>query len=206
MNTSSTRVRLLACGVFRREFYALAEFLQSSFDPVFIDSRLHLDPERLKLIIGHAITKQQGRPIVLAFGDCCPHMDKLEGTTHVARTVGLNCSQILLGSQRYRELQRERVFLLMPEWALRWECVLKEELGLATAELARDFMTHIMCRAAYIDTGVMPIPKEQLSLFSEYSGLPVTIETVGLERLEEALKKALAALMPHGNEAEASYG
>ncbi len=193
MKHDTARVRLIGCGIFKQEFSLLSESLRASFELTFMDSRLHMNPERLDRLLQDLLAKHEGQATVLAYGDCCPHMDHLCSTRNVGRIQETNCCEILLGSERYREYRKQGVFLLLPEWALHWKSILKKDLGLKTAELARDFMTQTMTRAVYLDTGVTPVPLEELERFSKYSGLPLTIECVGLEKLEAALLKALGS-------------
>ncbi len=187
-------VRLIGCGIFRHEFKLLPEPLQAAFLPSFTDSMLHMDPPRLDSILTAAMEGVQERETVLAFGDCCPYMREIASRAGVARTPGVNCCEIYLGSERYRELRKERVFFLMPEWAARWKHIFMTELGLHTQELARDFMAQSMRRAVYIDTGSVPVPVEALAEFSEYTGLGVTVEVTGPEHFAAALSKALAGM------------
>ncbi len=184
-------VRLIACGIFRQEFGLLEPGLRERFSPTFMDSMLHMEPGRLDSILRSALP--DGRPpAVLAYGDCCPHMDLLASPPRAARTDGVNCCEIWLGSARYRSLRDEAVFFLMPEWALRWARIIKRELGLDSPELARDFMSQSMRSAVYIDTGVMPVPESHLEAFSAYTGLACRVETVGPGNFREAVVRALA--------------
>lgn len=185
-------VRLIGCGIFRHEFRLLPETLQAAFRPSFTDSMLHMDPPRLDNILTAAMEGGQKQKTVLAFGDCCPYMREIASREGVARTPGVNCCEIYLGSERYRKLRSERVFFLMPEWAVRWKHIFIKELGLCTKDLAREFMTQSMRRAVYIDTGSVPVPVEVLAGFSEYTGLAVTVEVTGPEHFTAALSKALA--------------
>ncbi len=184
-------VLLLGCGVFKREFALLPESLLDGFRPVFLDSMLHMEPARLDLILKNALEKTDAEQVVLAFGDCSPHLPDFDDQARTVRVAGCNCCEIWLGSQRYRELRKEAAFFLMPEWALRWEHIIRHELGLNTKELARDFMTQTMRRAVYIDTGVMPVPTEALEAFGWYTDLPVAVEKTGPEHLIAALEMAM---------------
>ncbi len=56
---------------------------------------------------------------------------------HVGRVAVINCAQLLVGRDRYRQLMREKAFLVLPEWARRWENIMKDELGL-DREMAHD--------------------------------------------------------------------
>jgi len=194
MRSRQNPVLLLGCGVFKHEFDLLPETLRAKFRPVFLDSMLHMEPARLDLILKNALERQGGEPVVLAFGDCSPHLPDFGNQACTVRVAGCNCCEIWLGKQRYRALRKEAVFFLMPDWALRWEYIIKEELGLKTKDLARDFMAQTMRRAVYIDTGVIPVPTEALEAFSIYTDLPLTVEKVGPAHFAAALKSALRRL------------
>jgi hypothetical protein len=187
-------VRLLSCGVFRDEYHLLPEDLRQDLYPVFLDSMLHMDPAKMDGILDSFLQKQGDNPAIIAFGDCCPHMQELGDVTCVARTDGVNCCEIYLGRERYRTLRKERTFFLMPEWALRWERIVRNELGLVDKQLARDFMAESMEKAVYIDTGIIPVPEAELAAFSDYTGLKVSVETVGPEHFISAVKAAIMHL------------
>jgi hypothetical protein len=191
MSGEGKPVLLLGCGIFKREFALLPEFLRNGFHPVFLDSMLHMEPARLDLILTNALERAGDDPVVLAFGDCSPHLPEFDSHARTARVEGCNCCEIWLGRQRYRELRREAAFFLMPEWTLRWERIIKDELGLKTKELAKDFMAQTLRRAVYIDTGVIPVPTEALEAFSVYTGLPITVDKVGPGHFTAALETAL---------------
>lgn len=204
-------VRLIGCGIFRNEFRLLPEPLQAAIKPTFMDSMLHMDPPHLDSILSATMDGVKKEDVVLAYGDCCPYMRELASRSGVARTPGINCCEIYLGPERYRQLRKERVFFLMPEWAARWKHIFLTELGLHTRELARDFMAQSMSRAVYIDTGTVPVPIEPLAEFSDYTGLAVTVEFTGPEHfaaaLESALKDALKnTLSTEGNAGTARNG
>jgi len=185
----------IACGVLRPELEALAAAGRLTGVRIYLDSMLHMSPPALEVQLGRVL---QDRALpkdlatqILVYGDCCPGMQGLlEG--HGARRVDApNCAQMLLGRARFRELMRERAFLMLPEWTLRWETVFREELALGP-ENARLCMQGLITGLVYLDTGVMPVPHEELEACGRYLGLPYRVETVGLEELERALAAALA--------------
>lgn len=194
MNRGPGRVRLLSCGIFRDEYQLLPEELRQVLAPFFLDSMLHMDPGKLDGMLASFLRKHGENPAIIAFGDCCPHMQELGATTCAARTGGANCCEIYLGRERYRRLCKERTFFLMPEWAKRWEHVVRNELGLMDKQLARDFMSQSMDKAVYIDTGVVPVPEDELAAFGDYTGLQVSIEQVGPENFIAAVQEALYQL------------
>ena len=194
MSCGDRPVRLLSCGIFRDEYKLLPEDLRQAVDPLFLDSMLHMDPGKLDGILDGFLHEHGGNQVLLSFGDCCPHMLEPGAATCVARTEGVNCCEIYLGRERYDQLRKERTFFLMPEWAKRWEHVVRDELGLMDKQLARDFMTQSMRTAVYIDTGVLPVPEGELAAFSDYTGLQVSVETVGPEHFIVAMRAALQQL------------
>jgi hypothetical protein len=194
VNRRPEPVRILSCGIFRDEYQLLPETLRQVLDPVFLDSMLHMDPAKLDGILARFLQKNGDKPALIAFGDCCPHMQERGASSCVARTDGVNCCEIYLGRERYRQLQKERTFFLMPEWTRRWEHIVKNELGLSDRQLARDFMSESMSKAVYVDTGVIPIPVKDLEAFSDYTGLSVRVETVGPGHFITAVQKALQQL------------
>jgi hypothetical protein len=148
--------------------------------PVKLDKRMH------KLVEAE---RERGHKVLMVYGDCHPHMHDLEQADDVARTKGIHCGQILLGKKRYKELLRERAFLLLPEWAMRWREVLSrlEDLDEATTiELFRE--RH--AKFVYLDTGVVPIPREEIAACSAHFDLPVEIESVSLDHLKARIEDA----------------
>jgi hypothetical protein len=86
---------------------------------------------------------------------------------------------------------REEAFLVLPEWARRWEHIMKSELGL-TREVAHDLMGENRGVLVYLDIGLSPVPEQSLVEFSAYTGLPWRVETVTLDCMLAALREAQA--------------
>lgn len=151
---------------------------------------LHMNPARLDDCLSAALPPE-GTPAVILYGDCSPHMREFGERPSCARTRGVNCCEICLGSGRYHELQKAGAFFLMPEWTSRWENVFKLSLGFADKELARAFMRENMRELVYLDTGA-PRPDPQVfAAVCDYVGLELRIESVGTALLEAGLRTAL---------------
>lgn len=124
----------LACSIFRQEIEALRASGQFDLPVEFLDSMLHMAPARLEAALGKAVEAARAgdpeRALVLAYGDCCGHMDTFEAQPGTARTEGINCCEIILGREAYRRLRKEGAFFLMPEWAQSWKRIFVGELGL----------------------------------------------------------------------------
>jgi hypothetical protein len=183
-------MRLVACGIFKREFSLLDAGLRDRFEPIFLDSMLHMRPEALDETLKNICGRIEGETALL-FGDCCPHMRELREGSSCPRPLGVNCVEIAIGALRYRELRRARSFFFMPEWVHRWKEIFEFELGLRDGDLARAFMQEEMGQLVYIDTGAIPVPEEELARIREYFGLPLTVEKAGTGGLAATLEALL---------------
>ena len=158
----------------------------------YLNSMLHMTPEHLESQLSALIVeeREKSRRVVLAYGDCCPRMLDFQAEPGTARTEGINCCELLLGRSRYRQLRKEGAFFLMSGWALRWREIFEQELGLCP-QTARSLMREMHTRLIYLDTGLVPVPRLELTEAAAYTGLPSTILTVGLEELRKVLQEAL---------------
>jgi hypothetical protein len=184
----------LSCGVVQDELTALHRSGALPGTLRFLNSMLHLEPLNMDAVLLHAC--QTVDPafsrVVLVYGDCCPDMLQLTHRFQLGRVAAINCAQLLLGRSRYRELMQEEVFLLLPEWAVRWREVMQKGLGL-TPEVARDLMQEVRQGGlVYLDTGLIPVPEAELEACAQFSGLPWRLEKVSLAPLLDTLLDAEA--------------
>lgn len=166
------------------------EQLGNEFDPVFLDSILHLDTAALDKKMRRAMPKP-GLQAVLLYGDCSAHALDMGAGEGRARTRGSNCCEIMLGPERFRELRKAGAFSLMPEWTDRLEEIFKSRLGFKDSELAQSLMADTITKIVYLDTGSRVPPLETLTTISNYLGLPFEIEETGIKHLEDSLRMAL---------------
>ncbi len=186
----SKKTALIACGVFSPEFKMINAELRERFEPVFLDSMLHLEPSKLDEGITDVLQRAGGNAVIL-YGDCSPLTIAAGQKKPCLRTPGSCCCEIMLGKQRYGDLMRGGSFFLMPEWVDRWEEIFKVRLGFGNGELAASLMADTMKEIVYLDSGVPRPSRQTLAVLRNYLGLPLRIETVGIGFLEEALSTAL---------------
>jgi hypothetical protein len=136
---------------------------------------------------------------VMAYGDCCGHMEEFCSEPGISRTRGINCCEIILGRETYRKLRREGAFFLMPEWATRWKEIFAGQLGLS-GPCAKAFMQDMHTRLIYLDTGIQPVPWDDLNEASGYLGLPVEVLPVSLDPLLASLREATRSASSHDRE------
>ena len=186
----------ISCSIFKQEIEALRRSGQLDAPVAYLNSMLHMVPETLELRLQEALSTARGedpdREVLLAFGDCCGHMEGMQSEPGTRRTEGINCCEIILGRETYTKLRREGAFFLMPEWALRWKQVFIGQLGLL-GPCARTFMQEMHTRLVYLDTGILPVPEAELQEASEFLGLPVEVLPVSLAPLLASLKLAAQA-------------
>jgi len=190
----------LSCSIFKKEIEALQASGQLKLPVAFLNSMLHMVPakleRRLQEALGAARAQDQNQAVVIAYGDCCGHMEGFESEPGTSRTEGINCCEIILGRETYRKLRREGAFFLMPEWALFWKRIFEGQLGLL-GPCAKTFMQEMHTRLIYLDTGILPVPHAELAEASEFMGLPVEILPVSLDPLLSNLKQAVQSASRH---------
>ncbi|MBF0482965.1 MAG: DUF1638 domain-containing protein [Desulfovibrionaceae bacterium] len=193
MNTPAGETLLVSCGIFREELARLGPAAMGHARPVFLDSMMHMRPGKLDERL-QGLAKDEDRRLLLVYGDCCPHMGELAGRPNIRKVRGVNCCDIILGHDAYRQLRREGVFFFMPEWTKRWEEVFRIELGLKDQSLAREFMHEMHKRLMYLDTGLVEAPHKTLADIGLFFDMPVEIQPVGLEQLETGVLDGLRRL------------
>ena len=190
----------ISCSIFRREIEALRASGQFDLPVEFLDSMLHLVPaaleSRLQEALRTARDDEPGQAVMMVYGDCCGHMETMASRPGTARTGGINCCEIILGSETYRRLRKEGAFFFMPEWTTRWKEVFQSQLGLLGPEVPT-FMRELHTRIIYLDTGQIPVPRAELAEASEFLGLPVEIMPVSLDFLLASLQSAALSARSH---------
>lgn len=186
---------VICCGVFQAEIGALLENDFPDLSVRCLNSMLHMHPEKLAIKLESAIDDEvrQGRKVMLIYGDCCMRMTALETVPGVVRVRGNNCCDLLLGSGEYRRLSREGAFFLFPEWTRRWRHIFSVELGLNHDNVV-SLMGDMHKRLVYLDTGLSPVPEDELRECSRYCGLPWEVLKVPLEPLRAAIREAAGKL------------
>lgn len=184
----------IACSIFKKEMAEIQKEKKWEIHSEFLTSMLHMNPEKLNIELEAKIKEHEdkGKKIILLYGDCCSEMATFEKNKNVFRIKGVNCIEILLGKEKYREMRKNKVFAFLPEWTLRWEEVFKNELGL-TKDTAKTFIKELINKLVYLDTGVMEVPKKILKDIEKYSGLPVSIVKTEKNSIIKNLNEVLSS-------------
>lgn len=192
MRSAPTPVNVVACSIFRREIELLQAGGKLSLPFHFLDSMLHMVPEKLCALLNNQIDRTLGRGhrIVLLYGECHPTMYKQAKQDGVCRVKGVNCCEIMLGRKTYRSYLKKGTFFLMPEWVRRWETVFRKELGL-TETTAKSFMGTMHTHLLYLDTQVQSVPIALLSEISRFTGLCWSSVSVSLDHLQDSVHQCV---------------
>jgi hypothetical protein len=158
----------------------------------YLDSMLHMAPEKLCSLLNTQIEGSLGRDgrAVLLCGECHPAMHEQEKQKGVCRVEGVNCCEIILGSERYRSYLKKGAFFLMPEWVERWETVFRKELGLSETT-AKHFIGTMHSQLVYLDTQVQPVPEALLAEISRFTGLSWRCVSVSLNHLRDRANRCV---------------
>lgn len=180
------------------EVAGLKELYWPGWTVRYLSSMLHMRPVELASNLATALgTQNHEEPMVIIYGDCCMMMEQFEQIPGVARTKGANCCELILGKDLYTAMIRDGVFFLLPEWTHRWEEVFTRELGLSK-ENATDLMQDMHTRLVYLDTGVIPVPRNEIIRCSSFCGLPYEIMTVSCDHLKILIDNAVSRAESHG--------
>ena len=193
MPVSTQTITCVACSIFKSELDALKKQGRIDLPIHYLNSMLHIFPETLQRCLTTTIDslKASGDKVLVLYGDCHAYMNEIpEGSR---RVCGLNCMDIFLGHDRYRQLRKEGVFFLLPEWTKQWRNIFENQLALSL-DLAKDMMMSMHTKLLYLDTGHVPVPMDDLKEASETLGLPWDILKIDTNNLLMEIKKTLKEL------------
>gem|GEM_PF-5727455 len=198
-------ITAIACSVFKPELSALAEKGIIPFPLKFYDSIFHMRPNDLLDRVTEIVRQERssGARILLICGDCSAHMADLTNAKDIVRVSAANCGEMLLGKQLHKTLMKRGAFLLFPEWMERWRDILFHFPDMDD-NLTRMMIQDMHTCFVYLNTGVCPIPYDDLEACGAFFGLPYEILDVGTDHLEKVVLEAIGSIYEReGNSAKA---
>lgn len=195
ISVQKEKIEITACSIFRDSLERLVNEKRICCSPTYLPSMLHMHPERLETELEKLFKNHEKKTVkqILLYGDCCPKMLDLEKMPGTARTSGINCCEIILGTPLYRKMRSEGKFFIIREWAMRWKEIFEIELGLK-GENAISFMKEMHTGLVYIDEGLSDPPLGMLGEISSYSGLSFEIIKISGDPLLEKIESAIAGI------------
>lgn len=184
---------VLCCSVLRPEVEAVLKLDFPELTIEYINSMLHLHPVALQETFDRKLSCLS-HPALVIIGDCGPGMHSLEQRFQCIKTQAVNCCELLLGHSRYIEYRRKKIFILLPEWTIRWKEVFKDELGFSDSDLASSFMRENCTSIEYLDTGVNEVPDATLQEIEGFLNMPISITSIKLDNLRAVVFEAVSQL------------
>lgn len=192
---ASSGVTLCACSVFRPVVETMDWAGAGPTRTLYFDSALHMDPEVLDRLIGSVLDYERscGRRVLVAFGDCAPHLDERCRQVGVARIASRNCCEAALGRSEFRRLRGQGAFLFLPEWVGRWRELLGKAVG-TDERMMREAVTDQNTSIVFLARPGRPPALSELEEVGAFFGLPVSVEVVPDGGFVAELRTALASL------------
>jgi hypothetical protein len=160
------RIGVIACDMIKRELEKVMVNYPEAVEIVWLESALHVYPERMKETIVERINEMKERVDVIFLGyGYCQSLKGIEAEVDVPVILPQydDCLAILMTPERYAEEKKKEVgtWFMTPGWAEIGADLVIKELHLERAKkygkdpmaLAKRLFTHYR-RGLYVDTGV----------------------------------------------------
>ena len=185
---------IIACSIFKYELEHLVNAGKINVPIVYLNSMLHMHPKQLQTLLDAKIEKYKNFRIILLFGDCHARMLDYEKNPNIVRTPGINCCEIILGTEKYKEIRKSGAFMLLPEWADRWKEAFVDYMGFKTSKAIKPFMNEMHKKIVYIDTGLQEKHTPLFIEISDFLGLPLEIYPSSIVELENVINRLIVEL------------
>jgi hypothetical protein len=148
-------------------------------------------PEKLQALLDAKIEEHKNFKIILMYGDCHARMIDYEKNPNIKRTPGINCCEIMLGTEKYKKLRREGAFILLPEWAIRWKEAFVDIMGFKSSKAIKPFMNEMHKKLVYVDTEIRQKDAPLLDEITDFLGLPLEIYPSSIDELENVINRLI---------------
>ncbi|HZK60896.1 MAG TPA: DUF1638 domain-containing protein [Anaerovoracaceae bacterium] len=182
---------IIACSIFKYELDHLQNTSRLNIPVVYLNSMLHMKPKELQILLDAKIEEFQNFRIILMFGDCHARMVDYEKNPNIVRSQGINCAEIILGSEKYRKIRSDGAFILLPEWTERWKEAFIDDMGFKTSKMATPFMKEMHKKIVYVDTGFQAKNDALFEEISDFLGLPIEIYSSSIDELENVVSRLI---------------
>jgi hypothetical protein len=160
----------------------------------YLPARLHLRPAELKKRLQREVSRAQakGERIICLYGDCFPDMDGFCKRHSIIKVPGSYCYEMLLGSERFKQLIDETTgtYFLEEELIINFDDFCMGPLELKDEEMRRQCFENYK-KLLYIrqpsDNDLMPKANELAQLL----GLSLEIQDADYSHIENTLTESL---------------
>ena len=190
-NKTRNTIRIIACGVFKPTIeYLQLERRYLNLRLTYLLSKLHLKPQELKRLLLREITKAKKRNerIICLYGDCFPDIDDFCQEHGVIKVPGHYCYEMLLGSDRFRQILNEMAGTYFAEKELiqNFEDYCVIPLELYDEEMKRYCFNQYQ-RLLYVRQPSDPDLAARAGEVADFIGLSLAISDVDYSYLEKSL-------------------
>ena len=196
-NKAEKITRIIACEVFKPaiEYLKLEKRYSTKLRLTYLPSNLHLRPQELQNHLLEEINsaqKKRNERVILLYGDCIPDIDDFCEQHGITKVPGHYCYEMLLGSERFRQLINEitGTYFAEKDLLLHFEEYCVGPLELRDEEM-RQYCFGKYRRLLYVrqpsDSNLEP----QAAEVAEFLGLPLDISDVDYSQLEKNITELL---------------
>ena len=186
---------IIACAVFMLAIENLQ--LKKKYDNMrltYLPARLHLRPAELKKRLQQEVSraKAKGERIICLYGECFPGIDDFCKRHRIIKVPGSYCYEMLLGSERFKQLIDETAgtYFLEEGLIINFEDFCMGPLELKDEEMRRQCFEHYK-KLLYIrqpsDKNLVPRANELAQLL----GLSLEIQDADYSQIENTLTESL---------------
>ncbi|MBA7475165.1 MAG: DUF1638 domain-containing protein [Dehalococcoidia bacterium] len=182
---------IIACKVFQPAIESLQlEKIYPNLHLVYLPSNLHLRPQKLKNRILTKLKAAQKRKerVICLYGDCFPDIEDFCQEHEVIKIPGHYCYEMLLGSDRFRQLLDEMVgtYFAEKEFIQNFEDYCVIPLELYDEEMKRYCFNHYQ-RLLYVRQPSDPDLVARAGEMADFIGLSLAISDADYSYLEKNL-------------------
>jgi len=182
---------LIGCGILKKEIRFLIGKNNWPLDPIFFDSALHCEFDKLSQVLTSSLAKHAGTEMIVFYGACHPLMERMLAEAGTFRTEGQNCAEMLLGHELFTRELLNGAFFLLEEWARRWKYILTKTFGTENLEVIREIFSgdrnYLLC----LRTPCSGDFSNEAEEAGRIVGLSLRWLDVGLDSLEAVLRAAV---------------
>ena len=187
--------RIIACAIFKPALENLRLVKRyPDLRLTYLPSNLHLRPQELQDCLLKKITSAQRRNerVICLYGDCFPGIDDFCEQYGVIKVPGHYCYEMLLGSERFRQLINEMTgtYFAEKDLILNFEEYCVRPLELHDEEMRRYCFGQYR-RLLYVRQPSDPNLVPRAGEVAEFLGLPLDISDVDYSHLEKNLIELL---------------
>lgn len=182
-------IKVLSCSIVKKEVDYLISKISQEIEITFLDSALHVFPEKLEEEIQKNLHGTTGT--LLIYGNkCCANIEKIAGENNAFLIGAANCVEMLLGSEMARLEKLSKTFFFTEGWVENWKHIFQQTLMWDKIDARLNF--GYCDRMLLVNTGSLTNLSDYdiLELF-DYTGLPVEFLATDLKNFKSLFISAL---------------